>query len=32
MLYTNDNVYADILGLVLGNFSEKFERYIKNDI
>lgn len=32
VVYKNDNVYADISGLVLGDFSEKFERYIKNDI
>jgi len=32
MVYKNENVYADISGLVLGDFSEKFERYIKTDI
>lgn len=32
MVYKNKNVYADISGLVLGNFSEKFERYLKNEI
>jgi hypothetical protein len=32
VVYKNDNVYADISGLVLGDFSEKFERYIKTEI
>ncbi len=32
MVYKNQNVYADISGLVLGDFSEKFERYLKNEI
>lgn len=32
VVYKNKNVYADISGLVLGNFSEKFERYIKKEI
>lgn len=32
VVYKNKNVYADISGLVLGDFSEKFERYIKNEI
>ena len=32
MVYKNNNVYADISGLVLGDFSEKFERYLKNEI
>lgn len=32
VVYKNQNVYADISGLVLGNFSEKFERYMKKEI
>ncbi|WAC03137.1 amidohydrolase family protein [Lacinutrix neustonica] len=32
VVYKNKNVYADISGLVLGNFSEKFERYMKKEI
>lgn len=32
VVYKNENVYADISGLVLGNFSEKFERFMKNEI
>ncbi len=28
VLYKNDNVYADISGLVLGDFSYEFERYM----
>jgi uncharacterized protein len=32
VLYKNQNVYADISGLVLGNFSDKFERYMKKEI
>ncbi|GGW29880.1 amidohydrolase family protein [Arenibacter certesii] len=32
VVYKNDNVYADISGLVLGDFSEKFERYMKKEI
>lgn len=32
VVYKNKNVYADISGLVLGNFSDKFERYMKNEI
>ncbi len=30
--YKNKNVYADISGLVLGDFSDKFERYMKKEI
>jgi predicted TIM-barrel fold metal-dependent hydrolase len=30
--YKNANVYADISGLVLGDFSDKFERYMKKEI
>jgi predicted TIM-barrel fold metal-dependent hydrolase len=32
VVYKNNNVYADISGLVLGNFSDKFERYMKKEI
>jgi predicted TIM-barrel fold metal-dependent hydrolase len=32
VVYKNKNVYADISGLVLGDFTEKFERYMKNEI
>lgn len=32
VVYKNDNVYADISGLVLGDFEEKFERYMKKEI
>jgi len=30
--YKNKNVHADFSGLVLGNFSEKFERWMKNEL
>lgn len=32
VVYKNEHVYADISGLVLGNFSEKFERFMKKEI
>ncbi|MBK8515324.1 MAG: amidohydrolase [Saprospiraceae bacterium] len=32
VVYKNDNVYADISGLVLGNFTDKFERFMKKEI
>jgi len=32
VVYKNQNVYADISGLVLGDFSDKFERFMKNEI
>ena len=32
VVYKNKNVYADISGLVLGDFSDKFERYMKKEI
>ncbi len=32
IVYKNNNVYADISGLVLGDFEDKFERYMKNEI
>jgi predicted TIM-barrel fold metal-dependent hydrolase len=30
VLYKNDNVYADISGLTLGQFSAEFERFMRN--
>lgn len=32
IVYKNKNVYADISGLVLGKFEDKFERYMKKEI
>lgn len=32
VVYKNANVFADISGLVLGDFSEKFERFMKQEI
>lgn len=32
VVYKNINVHADFSGLVLGDFSEKFERYMKNQL
>lgn len=32
IVYKNKNVYADISGLVLGDFSTKFERFMKTEI
>ncbi len=32
VVYKNKNVYADISGLVLGNFTDKFERFMKQEI
>lgn len=32
VVYKNENVYADISGLVLGDFTDKFERYMKKEI
>jgi len=32
VVYKNKNVYADISGLVLGDFSSKFEKYMKKGI
>ncbi|HMU46836.1 MAG TPA: amidohydrolase family protein [Chitinophagaceae bacterium] len=32
VVYKNSNVYADISGLVLGDFSDKFERYMKEQL
>ena len=29
VVYKNDNVYADISGLVLGNFTDRFEAYMR---
>jgi len=30
VVYKNENVFADISGLVLGDFSDRFERYMRN--
>lgn len=32
VVYKNANVYADISGLVLGDFSDHFEQYMKNEL
>lgn len=32
VVYKNKNVYADISGLVLGDFTDRFERYMKNQL
>jgi len=32
VVYKNKNVYADISGLVLGDFSDAFERYMRNQV
>lgn len=32
VVYKNDNVYSDFSGLVLGNFSYKFEKYMKKEL
>ena len=32
IVYKNENVFADISGLVLGDFTDKFERYMKKEI
>jgi predicted TIM-barrel fold metal-dependent hydrolase len=32
VVYKNRNVYADISGLVLGDFTDRFERYMKNQL
>ncbi len=32
VVYKNANVYADISGLVLGDFSDRFERYMRNQL
>ncbi|MBK8506771.1 MAG: amidohydrolase [Saprospiraceae bacterium] len=32
VVYKNKNVFTDFSGLVLGNFSEKFEKYMKKEI
>ena len=32
VVYKNKNVYADVSGLVLGDFSDKFERYMKEQL
>ena len=32
VVYKNDNVYTDVSGLVLGDFSDRFEAYIKQQL
>ncbi|MBI9067868.1 MAG: amidohydrolase family protein [Salinivirgaceae bacterium] len=32
VVYKNKNVYADFSGLVLGDFSDKYEKYMKNQL
>lgn len=32
VVYKNNNVYADFSGLVLGDFSDKFERFMKSEL
>ncbi len=32
VVYKNSNVYADISGLVLGDFTDRFERYMRNQL
>lgn len=32
VVYKNKNVYTDISGLVLGNFSDRFERYMRKQL
>lgn len=32
VVYKNENVYADFSGLVLGDFTDRFERYMKNQL
>ncbi|MGE3277705.1 MAG: amidohydrolase family protein [Vicinamibacterales bacterium] len=32
VVYKNDNVYADISGLVLGDFSDRFESYMRKQL
>lgn len=32
VVYKNQHVYADFSGLVLGNFTDKFERYMKEQV
>ncbi len=32
VIYKNANVWADISGLVLGNFSDRFERYMRRQL
>jgi predicted TIM-barrel fold metal-dependent hydrolase len=32
VIYKNKNVYADVSGLTLGNFSDKFERFMRNQV
>lgn len=32
VVYKNENVYADFSGLVLGDFTDRFEKYMKNQL
>lgn len=32
VVYKNENVYADISGLVLGDFTDRFERFMRNEL
>jgi predicted TIM-barrel fold metal-dependent hydrolase len=32
VVYKNQNVYADISGLVLGDFTDRFEKYMKTQL
>lgn len=32
VVYKNDNVYADFSGLVLGDFTDKFEKFMKKEL
>jgi len=32
VVYKNDNVYADISGLVLGDFTDRFEEYMRKQL
>jgi predicted TIM-barrel fold metal-dependent hydrolase len=32
VVYKNKNVYTDISGLVLGNFSDRFEKFMRNQL
>ena len=32
VVYKNDNVYADISGLVLGDFTDRFEEYMRRQL
>ena len=32
VVYKNENVYADFSGLVLGDFTDRFEKYMRNQL